>query len=146
MSDFLCMYCGLILKNRLEGQMHEDGHRSQITLNKEKEPVMTDKRISCFNMIKTHVGNKPTVHTCKSVIFKTNSNDANSKHSRRDAWFYSVVSCAFEMASRYITWTVAQLKKELMQRDAATHGRKTDLIQRYELVIDIFTPVSLKIL
>lgn len=77
MSDFLCMYCGLILKNRLEGQMHEDGHRGQIKLNKEKEPVMTDKRISCFNMIKTLVGNKPTVHTCESVIFKTNSNDAN---------------------------------------------------------------------
>ena len=57
--------------------MHEDGHRGQITLNKEKEPVMTDKRNSCFNMIKTHVGNKPTVHTCESVIFKTNSNDAN---------------------------------------------------------------------
>ena len=50
------------------------------------------------------------------------------------------------MASRYITWTVAQLKKELMQRDAATHGRKTDLIQRYVLVMDIFTSVSLKIL
>ena len=75
MSDFLCMYCGLVFKNRLEGQIHEDGHRGQITPNKEKEPVMTDKRIS--NMIKTHVGNKPTVHTCESVIFKRNSNDAN---------------------------------------------------------------------
>uniref|UniRef100_A0A8W8IXM2 SAP domain-containing protein n=1 Tax=Magallana gigas TaxID=29159 RepID=A0A8W8IXM2_MAGGI len=36
------------------------------------------------------------------------------------------------MASRYITWTVPQLKKELIQRDASTHGRKTDLIERLE--------------
>uniref|UniRef100_A0A8W8NTL1 SAP domain-containing protein n=1 Tax=Magallana gigas TaxID=29159 RepID=A0A8W8NTL1_MAGGI len=36
------------------------------------------------------------------------------------------------MASRYITWTVPQLKKELIQRDASTHGRKTDLIDRLE--------------
>ena len=59
MSDFLCMYCGLVFKNRLEGQMHEDGHRGQIALNNEKELVMTDKHISCFNMIKKHVGNIP---------------------------------------------------------------------------------------
>mgnify|MGYP003686182865 CR=1 FL=1 len=39
----------------------------------------------------------------------------NSRHSRRDAWFNSVVSCAFEMKSRYIARTIAQLEKE-MQR------------------------------
>lgn len=43
------------------------------------------------------------------------------------------------MASRYITWTVPQLKKELIQRDASTHGRKTDLIERYTLEINIST-------
>lgn len=43
------------------------------------------------------------------------------------------------IASRYITWTVHQLKKELMQRDASTDGKKTDLIERYTLEINIST-------
>ena len=44
MSDFLCMYCGLILKNRLEGQMHEDGHRSQIKKKRAKiKPLLVQQ-------------------------------------------------------------------------------------------------------
>ncbi|XP_033727389.1 uncharacterized protein LOC117316737 [Pecten maximus] len=36
------------------------------------------------------------------------------------------------MASRYFTWTVSQLKKELGRRNAVTNGRKIDLVQRLE--------------
>lgn len=41
MSDFLCKYCGLIFKNHLEGQMHEDGHnRPMLSNNDDDDPVM----------------------------------------------------------------------------------------------------------